>query len=60
MYVCPTSVHQGFGYVYRRYKGNSFTLKTTLFGWQNMILRSDLTLLNTDMSKRSTFGDLSR
>ena len=60
MYVCPTSVHQGFRYVYRRYKGNSFTLKTTLFGWQNMILRSALTLLNTDMSKRSTFGDLSR
>ena len=51
---------RGFRYGYRRYKGNTFALKTTLFGWQNMILRSDLTLLNTDMSKRSTFGDLSR
>ena len=23
------------------YKGNTFTLKTTSFGWQNTILRSD-------------------
>ena len=56
MYVCPTSAHLGFRYGYRRYKGNTFTLKTTLFGWQNMILRSDLTLLNINMSKNSTFA----
>ena len=60
MYVCPTSAHQGFRYGYRRYKGNTFTLKTTLFGWQSMILRPDLTLLNINMSKKSTFGDFSR
>ena len=33
MYVCPTSAHRGFRYGYRRYKDNTFTLKTTLFGW---------------------------
>ena len=60
MYVCPTSAHRGFRYGYRRYKGNTFTLKTTLFGWKSMILRSDLTLLNINMSKKSTFGDFSR
>ena len=42
--------------MYRRYKGNSFTLKTTLFGWQSMVLRFDLTLLNINMSKNSTFA----
>lgn len=31
MYVCPTSAHRGFRYGYRRYKDNTFTLKTTLF-----------------------------
>ena len=51
MYVCPTSAHRGFRYGYRRYKGNTFTLKTTLLGWQSMALRSDLTLLNINMSK---------
>ena len=56
MYVCPTSAHRDFRYGYRRYKDNTFTLKTTLFGWQSMILRSDLTLLNIDMSKNSTFA----
>lgn len=56
MYVCPTSAHRGFRYGYRRYKGNTFTLKTTLFGWQSMALRSDLTLLNINMSKNSTFA----
>ena len=56
MYVCPTSAHRGFRYGYRRYKDNTFTLKTTLFGWQSMILRSDLTLLNINMSKNSTFA----
>ena len=56
MYVCPTSAHRGFRYGYRRYKDNTFTLKTTLFGWQSMILRSDLTLLNINMSKKSTFA----
>ena len=60
MYVCPTSAHRGFRYEYRRYKDNTFTLKTTLFGWQSMILRSDLTLLNINMSKKSTSGDFSR
>ena len=55
IYVCPTSAHRGFRYGYRRYKGNTFTLKTALFGWQSMILRSDLTLLNINMSKKSTF-----
>ena len=33
-----------------------FTLKTTLFCWQSMVLRSDLTLLNINMSKKSTFA----
>ena len=31
IYVCPTSAHRGFRYGYRRYKDNTFTLKTTLF-----------------------------
>ena len=53
IYVCPTSAHRGFRYGYRRYKGNTFTLKTALFGWQSMILRSDLTLLNINISKNS-------
>ena len=56
IYVCPTSAHRGFRYGYRRYKGNTFTLKTALFGWQSMILRSDLTLLNINISKNSTFA----
>ena len=56
VYVCPTSAHRGFRYGYRRYKDNIFTLKTTLFGWQSMIPRSDLTLLNMNMSKNSTFA----
>ena len=55
MYVCPTSAHRGFRYEYRRYKDNTFTLKTTLFGWQSMISRFDLTLSNINMSKNSTF-----
>ena len=33
-----------------------FTLKTTWFGRKSMILRSDLTLLNINMSKNSTFA----
>ena len=33
IYVCPTSAHWGFLYGYRRYKDNTFTLKTTLFDW---------------------------
>ena len=41
---------------YRRYKDNTFILETTLFGWKSMILRSDLTLLNMNMSKNSTFA----
>ena len=56
VYVCPTSAHRGFRYGYRRYKDNTFILETTLFGWKSMILRSDLTLLNMNMSKKSTFA----
>ena len=56
IYVCPTSAHRGFRYGYRRYKDNTFILETTLFGWKSMILRSDLTLLNMNMSKKSTFA----
>ena len=59
MYVCPTSAHRGFRYGYRRYKGNTFTLKTTLFGWQSMALRPDLTLLNINMSKNPLPHDFS-
>ena len=55
IYVCPTSVHRDFRYGYRCYKDNTFILKTTLFGWKSMNLRSDLTLLNMNMSKNSTF-----
>ena len=57
MYICrPTSVHRDFRYGYRRYKDNTFILETTLFGWKSMILRSDLTLSNMNMSKNSTFA----
>jgi len=35
---------------------NTFTLETTLFGWKSMILSPDLTLLNINMSKNSTFA----
>ena len=56
IYVCPTSAHRGFRYGYRRYKRNTFTLETALFGSQCMILRSDLTLLNINISKNSTFA----
>lgn len=56
IYVCPTSAHRGFRYGYWRYKDNTFILETTLFGWKSMILRSDLTLLNMNMSKNSTFA----
>ena len=56
IYVYPTSAHRGFWYGYRHYKGNTFTLKTTLFGWKSVILRSDLTLLNTNISKNCTFS----
>ena len=59
IYVCPTSAHRGFRYEYRHYKGNTFTLKNTLFGWQSMILRPDLTLLNINMSKNPLPHDFS-
>ena len=49
-------LHRGFRYGYRRYKDNTFTLRTALFGRKSMILRSDLTLLNIKMSKNSTFA----
>lgn len=35
------------------------TLKTTLFGWKSMILSPDLTLLNINISKKSTLRDFS-
>lgn len=47
IYVCPTSAHRGFRYGYRRYKGNTFILETTLFGWQSMILRFVLGYCNS-------------
>ena len=56
IYVCPTSAHRGFRNGYRRNKGNTFTLKTALFGWQSVVLRSDLTLLDINRSKKSTFA----
>ena len=56
IYVCPTSAHRGFRYGYRRCKDSTFTLKTTLFGWKSMILRSDSTLSNINRSKNSTFA----
>ena len=46
IYACPTSAYRGFRYGNRRYKDNIFILKATLYGWQSMILRPDLTLLN--------------
>ncbi len=55
IYVCSTSAHRDFRYEYIRYKRNTFTLKTVLLGWQDLTLWSDLTLLNTTMSKKSTF-----
>ena len=56
IYVCPTSAHRGFRYGYRQYKDNNFTSESVLFGWQNVILPHDLTLLNINMSKISTFA----
>ena len=56
MYVCPTSAHRGFRYGYRRYKCNTFNLKTALFVWQSVILRFDLTLFNVSMSKKFTLS----
>ena len=44
VYVCPTSAHRGFRYGYRHHQDNTFTLKTSLFGWQSMILRFDLNI----------------
>ena len=55
IYVCPTSAHRDFRYRYRRYKYNIFTPEYVLFGLQNMILWFDLTLLNINISKKSTF-----
>ena len=56
IYVCPTSAHRGFRYGYRRYKCNTFNLKTALFVWQSVILRFDLTLFNINMSKKFTLS----
>ena len=54
MYIClPNLCPLGLPVWVRRYKDNTFTLKTTLFGWQSMIPRSDLTLLNINISKNS-------
>ena len=38
---------------------SQLTLKTTLFGWKSMILSPDLTLLNINISKKSTLRDFS-
>lgn len=54
MYVHLTSAHQGFWYWYRLYKDNTFTHKTVLFGWQNFILWSGLTLLNINRLGNTT------
>uniref|UniRef100_UPI00402978B3 hypothetical protein n=1 Tax=Prevotella sp. TaxID=59823 RepID=UPI00402978B3 len=55
MYIClPNLCPLGLPVWVRRYKDNTFTLKTTLFGWQSMIPRSDLTSSNINMSKKST------
>ena len=57
MYIClPNLCPLGLLVLVRRYKDNTFTLKTTLFGWQSMIPRSDLTSSNINMSKNSTFA----
>ena len=56
MYVCPTSAHWGFRHGYRRYKDNTFILETILFSWKSMVSISDLTLLNINTSKNSTFA----
>ena len=56
MYVCPTSAHWGFRHGYRRYKDNTFLRETTLLSWKSMVSISDLTLLNINMSKDSTFA----
>ena len=55
VYVCPTSAPRGFRYGYRRYKGNIFISYSFFFYRQNVFLWSDLTLLNTNISKKSTF-----
>ena len=56
IYVCPTSAQRGFRYGNRRYKYNTFILKATLFGRQSITSKLDLTLLNSDMSKKHTFA----
>ena len=55
VYVCPTSAPRGFRYGYRRYKGNIFISYSFFFYRQNVFLWSDLTLLNTNISKKSSF-----
>ena len=55
VYVCPTSALRGFRYGYRRYKGNIFISYSFFFYRQNLFLWSDLTLLNTNISKKSSF-----
>ena len=56
VYVCPTSAPRGFRYGYRRYKGNIFISYSFFFYRQNVFLWSDLTLLNTNISKKFTFA----
>ena len=48
--------HRGCRYGGRRYIGNIFILYSFLFCRQNMALLPDLTLLNTSLSKKSTFA----
>ena len=56
MYVCPTSAHRDFRYGDRRYKGNTFYLENHFVWLVKYDLRFDLTLLNINMSKNSTFA----
>ena len=56
VYVCPTSAPRGFRYGYKRYKGNIFISYSFFFYRQNVFLWSDLTLLNTNISKKFTFA----
>ena len=58
MYICSTSAHRDFRYGYRRYKGITFTLKTTFHGRQNAFLTGNLTLLNLATSKKWFYGQL--
>ena len=55
VYVCPTSAPRGFRYEYRRTKVTFLSHILSFFYRKNVFLWSDLTLLNINMSKKSTF-----